>query len=349
MMDGCRENCRVHPTNLDKLMSEWNSSIRDYLADAKSVPKGDVFKYALYKIMGRCDLSQKNIRSADVITTTEDYLWLNLTLIHEEILPTDTPLEKFTLRDFSLTMQKYGLAHLKTPATWFMVLLLCGEFEVAVYELCKNPSLAADAMHFAIAMAYYGVLRVPESPKIQAESGTLLNTVQITLQSGAAYKVNHFHFAKIIVKFVKQWVQTDTSEMLHYLYLVGLYGSPPNQQRRADENMDGKEYTSFILQTVREILAQVKNYAQILGQFSTSGARMPGHIEVHRSLICLASVDEYLQRVVTTSAEDAERAAKYKEAVQLFHLANQCNKAIELMNTLLGTFTLNIRRCAFEV
>jgi hypothetical protein len=38
----------------------------------------------------------------------------------------------YTLRDFSLLMQKFGKAHFKKTDNWFMVLLLCGEFERAV-------------------------------------------------------------------------------------------------------------------------------------------------------------------------------------------------------------------------
>lgn len=41
----------------------------------------DIFKQALYKIVGRCDLNTKTI--PEVIQSTEDYLWLQLHLIRD--------------------------------------------------------------------------------------------------------------------------------------------------------------------------------------------------------------------------------------------------------------------------
>ena len=43
--------------NRDDLTSEWNSQVRDYVIDRNTTPKGDVFKYSLYKLMGRWYLS----------------------------------------------------------------------------------------------------------------------------------------------------------------------------------------------------------------------------------------------------------------------------------------------------
>lgn len=112
---------RLSHTLRNKLLGEWNSGIRDYVSDLKSSPKGDAFKYALYKIIGRCELGIKNIRNNDVISSTDDYLWLQLMLVQEEILVTDGPQDTYTLRNFSSRIQKYGIQYFQTTTMWFMV------------------------------------------------------------------------------------------------------------------------------------------------------------------------------------------------------------------------------------
>jgi nuclear pore complex protein Nup93 len=313
---------------LDKLLAEWNSSIRDYLADSKSSYKGDIYKYALYKIIGRCELSNKNIRAKELMQSTEDYMWLQLMLNTQD--SSDPPLDKSSLRELSLRMQKIGSAHFKTSSNWFMVLLLCGEFEFAVSELYKNSMY--DAIHFAIAMVYYGVLRVPESPKTPLEAGTLLSSKTIALPSRSDYKLYVFHFHKMVTKFFKQWILFDTSEMLHYLCILGLLGAPLS----IDVPQTKKEFTQYLHRTVLDVLTETNKYAQILGQFKPDGTRIPGQLEIFRNLIHISSEKDFLDKIVKLAAEQSEKSSRYDDAIQLYHLSGQCNSVIKILNKRMG-------------
>lgn len=44
---------------------------------------------------------------------------------------------------------------------WSRALLMTGRFELAVAAMYGNPSTQVEAIHLAIALAYYGLLRVP--------------------------------------------------------------------------------------------------------------------------------------------------------------------------------------------
>ena len=319
----------------DLLIGDWTSRIRDILVNPNSAPKGDVFKYSLYKIIGRCEMNVKAIRNADIISTTDDYLWVHSMLISETPGLNEPSFEKYTLRDFSQSMQKFGKTYFKRTDTWFMVLLLCGEFEKAVSELSLEPSFAGDALHFACAMAYYGVLRVPDSPKSIPLSNSLLTISKFKIDN-AEYDCYYFHFARMVAQFVKEWCRTDPTDVFYYVYLLGLYGASldstaPHGVAQKDWD-NAKEYTRFIYSLIRDNLTQTRNLTQLLGQLRPDGlGRSAGSIEKYRSLIHLNNEQDFLDRIVLTTAEQCDHEARFKDALELYNLAGQPNKVLELL------------------
>ncbi|KAJ3366107.1 hypothetical protein HDU91_001981 [Kappamyces sp. JEL0680] len=319
----------------DSLVGEWNARIRDYFVNKNATPKGDLFKYVLYKIIGRCEVSAKGFgKNSDVIASTEDFMWLQ-TLLISETPGAEASYERYTLKDFSNSMLKLGKSYFPKTDIWFMVLLLGGEFERAVSELSLEPVFAADALHFAIAMAYYGVLSVPDSPKAIPLSNSLLSVVA-EKRGNAESAAYQFHFVRIITQFVKEWLRTDPVDVFHYLYLIGLFGNPidsvaPHSATAKDWD-NGKEYTRHIHTIIRDILTESGNISQLLGQMRQDGrGRTAGTIEKYRSLIHLSSEQEFLDRIVLSAAEQCDREARFKDALELYNLAGQPNKVVELL------------------
>lgn len=330
-------------------MADWNTHIRDIIKDTSKNPTGDVFKYALYKIIGRCDLQSKTIKSSFVIKTTEDYLWIQLMLTNPEPSLHEASLEKSSFQELSIRMQK-NLKTLSAPVT-FMVLLICGEFELAISELSKVTEFSFDALHFSICLAYYGILRVPPSPKLHVEAGTLLSSKKVVLSSKSEYYLYYFHIHKMLTKFVKCWISTDTSEMLHYLFIIGLFGtnladSGKNSMIGQSANKFGyneREYTLYLHETIFEILGETTSkYPQILGSFKNDSSRSPGVLFLFRSLIHIYSERDFMEKVVNVAANNAERAGKFTDAIQLYHLSQDCNKVISLVNRRMGNHKIDI-------
>jgi nuclear pore complex protein Nup93 len=319
----------------DSLFGEWNARIRDYVSNAKSTPKGDVFKYALYKLIGRCDLNVKAIRNSEVIQTTDDFLWIHTMLISEDTYSTDATFEKYSLCDFSASMQKFGKAHFQKTDVWFMVLMICGEFEKAVNELSNEPFFAIDAVHFAVAMAYFGVMNVPENPKEIPISNTLLSCRKIK-QGNHEYEVYAFHFARMVAHLVKEWVRSDPAEMMHYVFLLGLFGKPLDgtipENVPKSEWEHGREYTRFVLSLIKDVLTQSGKTTELMGHLRSDGrGRTPGPVEQYRSLINLNSEQEFLDRIILSCAEQCDREGRIKDALELYNLSCQPNKVIELL------------------
>jgi nuclear pore complex protein Nup93 len=101
---------------------EFNQRIRYYKPD-----EDDPFKFALYKLLGRCDV-QKRAMPSKVVATSEDYLWVQLVLAREEESG-----DKWGLADVAKSVVKAGRTAWdhsgQRPEGYFLVLILVGEYE----------------------------------------------------------------------------------------------------------------------------------------------------------------------------------------------------------------------------
>jgi nuclear pore complex protein Nup93 len=145
---------RLPKAQRDQLYNDFNAHVRNNA-------NVDQFKYALYKLVGRFELARKH---AKVASTTEDWVWFQLGLTREN-KDGDAPQEQYDLADLARVVLKYGAdkfdANGTRPFAWFNLLLFTAQFERAVAYLYSKPALKTDAVHFAVALQYYGLLRVP--------------------------------------------------------------------------------------------------------------------------------------------------------------------------------------------
>lgn len=123
----------------------------------------DPYRMALYKIMGRCDLTRKSLDGIDY--SIEDLIWLFFALARETNRAEETAGEVFNLDDVQAVIENIGERHFaqdagQSYATYFWMLTLTGMFEKAVEWLYRFNYVAAT--HFAIVLDYYGLLRVAD-------------------------------------------------------------------------------------------------------------------------------------------------------------------------------------------
>ena len=309
----------------DRLLTEWNGHIRDILADPRVSPRGDVFKYTLYKILGRCELSTKNVKCDHVISSTDDYLWLQLVLVREETSKSDPAFEKYTLRDFASKMVGYGQGYFKSLGVYFMVLLLCGEFERAVDLLYRNSNFTVDGLHFAIAFAYLGALRIPNQDS-KSMSGGLVSFSCTTLSSGLQYEVATFDFARILLNFIKEWGKSNTLDCLHYAFILGMSFDKPSY-------LSQQAYS-----VIRDLILASGQFVTLLGELRPDGSRELGYIEKYKSLLFIKSTKEFVDVIILETAKLSESRqglvseSLFQQTVQLYHLAEQYEYVISLLN-----------------
>lgn len=173
---------RLSRVQQDRLMTEYNLRIRH--STSPNGQPGDPYKAALYRLLGRIDV-RKNV---GVARTTEDWLWFQLAFLREDSAEETVETEggggeRYTLRDMGRLVTKFGERHFdprgERPVFWFQVLVFAGEFEKAVAFLYSKQQHQVDALQFAIALAYYGLLRVPaksEVSDVQLRASSLLQS-----------------------------------------------------------------------------------------------------------------------------------------------------------------------------
>ena len=151
---------RLSPAQQTKINNEYMSRMR--LAPDNSL---DPYRMACYKILGRCELSK---RSLDIIGQgVEDWIWLQFCLARESNRAEELATEVYGLREVQETIREIGQRHFSKTSenptgygTYFYLQILGGMFEHAVEYL--YPHSYVSAVHFAIALAFYGLLRVSD-------------------------------------------------------------------------------------------------------------------------------------------------------------------------------------------
>jgi nuclear pore complex protein Nup93 len=139
----------------------------EYHSRMRSAPDDslDPYRMACYKIIGRCELSRRvldNIR-----TDEEDWIWLQFALAREVPKIEEMAGEVFGLEQIQETVKDIGRRHFAQGSdspggfgTFFFLQILAGMFEKAVAWLYPHNHISA--VHFAIALDYYGLLRVAD-------------------------------------------------------------------------------------------------------------------------------------------------------------------------------------------
>ncbi|KAL8900491.1 MAG: hypothetical protein Q9207_005666 [Kuettlingeria erythrocarpa] len=149
------------PRNLqDRINAEYQQKSR--LAPENSL---DPYKMACYKVVGRCELSKRTIENIN--QSSNDWLWLQFRLAREVNRVEEVAGDVFGLEEIRESVSEIGQRHYQKGqeglggyATYLHLLILAGMFEQAVSFLYSYSYIAA--VHFAIGLCYYGLLRVSD-------------------------------------------------------------------------------------------------------------------------------------------------------------------------------------------
>lgn len=139
----------------------------EYQQRSRNAPDNtvDPYRMACYKIIGRCELSRRRLE--DINQTVEDWIWLQFSLAREDDRAEEVAGDVFGLEDIQTDITEIGQRVFgkgqEGPGgygTFFLLQILGGMFEQAVSYLGSYAPVSA--VHFAIALTYYGLLRVSD-------------------------------------------------------------------------------------------------------------------------------------------------------------------------------------------
>ncbi|KAI8379326.1 Nup93/Nic96-domain-containing protein [Radiomyces spectabilis] len=274
----------------------------------------DPYKQAVFKIIGRCELNKKNL---EVTRTTEDYLWLQLTLIREKNAE-EFGYERYQLRDLQALIVENGPqpfeAQNSNPWVYFKVLLCTLQFERAIHYLYSKPTAQVEAVHFAIALVYHGLLNTNADP---APAKDDLFSVK---EDGNA----QLDFAPLIYQYLSKFDLGNVQATLHYLYLITLCTRHPIDPRDA--------VTALCHSYIRELSYTSKDFKEILGTTSSSLGRQAGLLDQYKSLIGISSEKELIKRILVPVADRYRQNSRYSEAIYVFELASDYDQVVDILN-----------------
>ncbi|KAH0086868.1 NIC-domain-containing protein, partial [Aureobasidium melanogenum] len=292
-----------------------------YSQRAQFAPENSVdpYRMACFKIIGRCELGRRTLDGIN--QNMEDWVWLQFVLAREVNRVEETASEVFGLDDVRNVIHEVGQRHFVQGAegaagygTYFFLQILAGQFESAIAWLYPNNYLSA--VHFAIALNYYGLLRVND----YSNSEDLL--------SYTTSQKPQISFAHLVGYYTKDFRAQSPTTAADYIALICLNGDLGGEigQRQVALCHDG----------LRELVLETREFAQLLGDIRSDGQRIPGSIEQRLRIIRIADEKAFLRYITISAAQIADDNGRVTDAVLLYHLAEEYDNVITICNKALS-------------
>lgn len=301
----------------DRCNNEYNQRARN--APENSI---DPFRMACYKIVGRCDV---NNRSLDGLNTEiEDWIWLQFNLARENDKATEVAAESYGLQDLRTSIREIGLKHFpKSPneddsgsfGMYFFLQILSGMFEQAISYLYAFSYV--DAIHFAIALEYYGLIR-PADPWTTADS----------LLSHDTRSRPQLSFGRMLGYYTRDFRAADVASAVDYLTLICLNADLGGEA--------GRQQAELCHVALRELILESREFSKLIGDIRPDGHRITGLVEERASLIGLREEDDFVKAVTLQAARFADDNGRTTDAVLLYHLAADYDSVITIVSRALS-------------
>ncbi|KAI1105039.1 Nup93/Nic96-domain-containing protein [Jackrogersella minutella] len=265
----------------------------EYNQRARNAPENsiDPFRMACYKIVGRCDV---NNRSLDGLNTEiEDWIWLQFNLARENDKATEVAAD----------IREIGLKHFpKSPGEddngafgmFFFLQILSGMFEQAIMYLYAFSYV--DAIHFAIALEYYGLIR-PADPWTTPDS----------LLTHDTRSRPQLSFGRMLGYYTRDFRAADVASAVDYLTLICLNADLGGEA--------GRQQAELCHVALRELILESREFSKLIGDIRPDGRRITGLVEERASLIGLREEDDFVKTVTLQAARFADDNGRTTDAV----------------------------------
>jgi nuclear pore complex protein Nup93 len=295
----------------ERIHNEYNQRLR--IAPPNSI---DPFRMACYKIIGRCDLQSRAFEGFE--HNWYDYLWLQFILAREVNRVDEIASEACNLATVQQVIKDIGSRYFtKTEnyGIYFFIQVLGGFFEEAIEYL--YPHAYPDAVHFAIALDYYGLLRVSD-PESSGES----------LLSFTTRGLPQLNFGRMVGLYTRDFRAANVTAAVDYLTLICLNQGLPGEL--------GRKQVALCHDALRELVLESREFALLLGDIRADGQRIKGVIEERMKLIGLEVTDDFMRTITIQAASVADDNGRTTDAVLLYHLAGEYDNVIFIINRALS-------------
>eukprot|EP00164_Ancoracysta_twista_P017493 GFYU01029826.1.p1 GENE.GFYU01029826.1~~GFYU01029826.1.p1 ORF type:complete len:663 (-),score=185.63 GFYU01029826.1:114-2102(-) len=255
-----------------------------------------VYQAAVYKIIGQLADQRQGSDHRDhlpinsLFQTIQDYMWHKLCMVS----PIGQSNNAYTLEMLQDQVMSHGRqpdAPLKkNPLIYFQVLVMSQLFAQAVYFLMKVDLYAVEAVHFAIALDQYKLLKYPPGRDMQGAD------ILFQTQDNTGRTRDFLNFTALIKSYVKSFAKSDVQDALQY-HLI-------------HDNPDVR------FNCIKDLVIETGEFDLLLGSCSDDGTIQKGIIAQHNY-----TTEPDLLRVIDLAANTCEtHYGEYEQAVSLFYL-----------------------------
>jgi nuclear pore complex protein Nup93 len=288
---------------------------------ARLAPSMDPYRMACYKIIGRCEMSRRNL---DFIQQSMDeWIWLQFNLAREGNRAEENAGEVFGLEEIRQTTSEIGQRHFMNDdaeaaggyGVYFYLATLAGMFESAVNFLYQHNYVSA--VHFAIALSYYGLLRVSD-----------WNTAGMEILTHTTKQQPQLNFGKVVGFYTRDFRAARPDAAAEYLVLLCLNADLQGEA--------GKQQAELCHEALRELVLETREFSTLLGDVKINGHTTPGLIQERVPLIKLIGEDALVNEITHEAARVADDNGRTTDAVLLNHLAGDYNSVVAILNRALS-------------
>lgn len=310
--------CLSLPSDLsDRIQSEFSKQFAFVKEDSNE--GFDPYKYTLYKIIGKCGLSKKALPHV-LNLSIEDWTWFHFSIINEtgsNHNQSKLVFENYSLEDFQAKILQLGAKRFNSSSKnplFLKTLLMSGLFESAVQYTYENIN-ECDAVHLAIGLCYYGLLKV-------ARKNPPHDSLFILGSNG----LPEINFSRLLGSYTRSFKISDPKVACQYLILIGM-----------GDGGNSHEELSKCHEALRELILISREFNMLLGELDqTTGQKVPGLLERQRSLIQLASREQFERKIIDVAARRCEEEGRTFDALLLYQLCLEFDTVVSLISKLMG-------------
>lgn len=136
------------------------------------------------------------------------------------------------------------------------------------------------------------------------------------------------NFAHLITQYTREFRTGNVEAAIDYFALICLNADLPGSL--------GKSQASVCHEALREFILETRDFAKLLGDIRADGVRIKGAIERRLKLIKLVDQEEFLRTITIQAAAVADDKGLVADAVLLYHLAEDYDHVIDIINRALS-------------
>jgi nuclear pore complex protein Nup93 len=279
----------------------------------------DPYRTACYKLVGRCDMSRRTL--IGIKENFDEWTWLQFNLARESNRAEESAGELWGLEEVRNTIVDIGQRHFTGDAesssysVYFYLCILGGMFEPALKFLYDHNYVTA--VHFAIALDYYGLLRVSD----WATGGSEVLTYSTRQQP-------QLNFGHVVGAYTADFRAARADAAAEYLVLISLNADLPGDA--------GKQQLALCHEALRELVLATREFSTLLGDVKLDGQTTRGLIQERVPLLKLNDENALLNTITREAAKTAEDNGRTNDAILLCHLASEYDGVITLLNRALA-------------